>query len=175
MPRFPTKTTHATRAGTPGLVIVASLVAAACVAGPINAAAQTSATPQASVVHHHYLSHKITHATKETLELRIATLHGSLKITPDEETKWSAVAQVMRDNQADMQRLVSERHADATHQLTAVEDMKIYEHFNQTHVDGLKNLISSFETLYAAMPSSQQAVADGVFRHFGGRDHLVKS
>jgi len=175
MPRPPIKTTYATRAQTTRLAIIASLFAAGCLAGPISAAAQTSATPQAGIVHHHYLSHQIVHATKETLDARIASLHGSLKITPAEETKWSAVAQVMRDNEADMQRLVSERRADAAHQLTAVEDLKVYEHFNQTHVDGLKNLISSFETLYAAMPSSQQAVADGVFRHFGGRDRSLKS
>jgi len=175
MPLSPIKTAHAARAPKAGLPIVASLVAAACVGIPIGASAQTSATPQTSVVHHHYLSHRIVHAPKETLELRIASLHGSLKITPGEETKWSAVAQVMRDNEADMQRLVSERHADKGHELSAVEDLKIYEHFNQTHVDGLKNLISSFETLYAAMPSSQQAVADGVFRHFGDRDHSLKS
>jgi hypothetical protein len=81
----------------------------------------------------------------------------------------------MRDNEAGMQRLVAERQTDSAHQLTAVEDLRTYEHFNQTHIDGLKNLIASFETLYAAMPSSQQAVADGVFRHFGGRDRPVKS
>jgi hypothetical protein len=175
MPRPLIKTTQATRAQAAGLTLVASLFAAACVAAPISAAAQTSATAQAGVVHPHATAHRMVRETKETLELRIARLHGSLKITPDEETKWSAVAQVMRDNEANMQHLVSERRADAAHQLTAVEDLKLYEHFNQTHVDGLKNLIVSFETLYAAMPSSQQAVADGVFRHFGGRDRSLKS
>ena len=175
MPRHPFKTTHAAHPQRTGVAIVASILAVACLAGPISAAAQTSAKPQAGVVHHHYIAHRIGHETKETLELRIASLHGSLKITPAEEAKWSAVAQVMRDNEADMQKLVSERRTDAAHQLSAVEDLKTYERFNQTHVDGLKNLISSFETLYAAMPASQQAVADGVFRHFGGRDRAMKS
>ena len=48
--------------------------------------------------------------------------------------------------------------------MTAVEDLKTYQKFAQAHVDGLKNLISSFDTLYAAMPDAQKKIADEVFR-----------
>jgi leucyl aminopeptidase (aminopeptidase T) len=113
--------------------------------------------------------------TRETVEARITTLHTRLGITPDEEIKWTAVAQVMRDNESDMQRLISERRSAAPHDVTAVEDLKTYEHFTQAHVNGLKNLISSFEVLYSAMPAPQQAVADHVFMSFGKRSTALKS
>jgi hypothetical protein len=34
-------------------------------------------------------------------------------------------------------------------------------------VDGLKDLVASFETLYADMPADQKMVADHVFAKFG--------
>ena len=50
---------------------------------------------------------------------------------------------------------------------TAVEDLTIYQKFAQAHVDGLQNLISSFEALYNAMPDAQKKIADDVFRNSG--------
>jgi hypothetical protein len=47
--------------------------------------------------------------------------------------------------------------------LSAVDDLKTYEKFAQAHVDGLKNLISAFTSLYDTMPDAQKKVADKVF------------
>jgi len=47
--------------------------------------------------------------------------------------------------------------------------LRTYERFTQAHVNGLKTLISSFETLYQGMPDKQKALADQVFRKFGAR------
>ena len=47
--------------------------------------------------------------------------------------------------------------------MTAVGDLKMYQKFAQAHVDGLKNLISSFDKLYAGMPDAQKKIADEVF------------
>jgi hypothetical protein len=105
----------------------------------------------------------------ETIEQRISHLHKALKITPDEETNWNAVAQAMRDNAAAMEKLVAERNARASQGMTAVEDLKTYENFAQAHVDGLKNLIASFQTLYDAMPDAQKKVTDQVFQGFGAK------
>jgi hypothetical protein len=99
----------------------------------------------------------------ETIEQRISSLRVALRITPDEETKWNAVAQAMRDNAAAMEKLVAESHNNPTQNMTALEDLKLYQRFAQAHVDGLQNLISSFSTLYDAMPASQKKVADEVF------------
>jgi hypothetical protein len=104
-----------------------------------------------------------TEAKPETVEQRIVSLHTALNITAAEEPKWNTVAQAMRDNAAAMQKLVADKMADASKGVTAVDDLKTYEKFAQAHVDGLKNLTSSFETLYKSMPDAQKKVADQVF------------
>src|ERR1700733_12632393 len=84
-------------------------------------------------------------ATKgETVEQRIATLHAALKITPDEDVKWTAVAQAMRENASNMDQLIAENRKTAPKDMSATDDLKMYQKFAQAHVDGLKNLISSF-------------------------------
>ena len=103
-------------------------------------------------------------ATKgETVEQRIATLHAALKITPDEDAKWNAVAQAMRENASNMDQLIAENRKTAPQDMSAVDDLKLYQKFAQAHVDGMKNLISSFTVLYSAMPDAQKKVADHVF------------
>lgn len=103
----------------------------------------------------------------ETVEERISSLHTALKITPDEETNWNAVARTMRENAATMEKLSAEKVAKDPQGLTAVDDLKTYEKFAHAHFDGLKTLVSSFETLYQAMPDEQKQLADKVFRSFG--------
>jgi periplasmic protein CpxP/Spy len=100
----------------------------------------------------------------ETVEQRISSLHAKLKITGGEEADWNNVAQAMRDNAVTMQKLVAERTAADSHTMTAVDDLKDYGKFAQAHVDGLKNLTSSFETLYDSMPDAKKKVADQVFQ-----------
>jgi glutamine synthetase adenylyltransferase len=115
-----------------------------------------------------------TEAKPETVEQRITSLHAALAITSAEEANWNAVAKSMRDNAAAMQKLVADKTADTTQGMTAVDDLKTYEKFAQAHVDGLKSLTASFETLYKSMPAAQQKVADGVFsqaRHHGSASH----
>jgi hypothetical protein len=99
----------------------------------------------------------------ETVEQRITTLHAALKITSDEDAKWNAVAQSMRENASAMDKLIAESRTTAPQSMSAVDDLKMYQKFSQAHVDGLKNLISSFSTLYSAMPDAQKKIADGVF------------
>jgi hypothetical protein len=114
-------------------------------------------------------------ATKaETVEQRISSLHTALKITPQEEADWTSVAQAMRENAAAMQKLAADNTVQAPQSMTAVDDLKTYQKFAQAHVDGLKNLTSSFETLYNSMPDAQKKVADQVFqssRHQGASKH----
>jgi periplasmic protein CpxP/Spy len=107
-------------------------------------------------------------ATKaETVEERITNLHAALQITPAEDAKWNSVAQAMRENAANMDKLVAENRLTPPQNMTAVGDLKTYEKFAQAHVKGLKNLIASFSKLYAAMPAAQQKNADAVFQNFG--------
>jgi periplasmic protein CpxP/Spy len=99
----------------------------------------------------------------ETVEQRISSLHAALKITPAEDAKWKDVAQAMRENAANMDKLVAESRTTAPQNMSAVDDLKLYQKFAQAHVDGLKNLISSFSSLYEAMPDAQKKIADQVF------------
>jgi periplasmic protein CpxP/Spy len=103
----------------------------------------------------------------ETVEERITNLHAQLQITPDEDTKWNDVAQAMRENAANMDKLVAQNRMTPPQNTTAVGDLKNYEKFARAHVKGLKNLIASFSTLYAAMPAAQKKNADQVFQTFG--------
>jgi protein CpxP len=100
----------------------------------------------------------------ETVEQRITTLHASLKISPEEETKWTGVAQAMRENAAAMDKLAAATRATPPQNMTAVEDLQTYQKFAQAHVDGLKNLISAFKDLYSSMPDAQKKIADAVFQ-----------
>lgn len=137
------------------LAVAALVGLSLCANSP--AAAADAAAPQ-----------KTTHQMKsESVEDRIADLHKSLKITVEEESNWAGVAKAMRDNDAALKVLVAARTAENREKVSAVEDLKMYEKFAQAHVDGLKNLISAFETLYATMPDQQKAVADAVFQSVG--------
>ncbi|HYM74310.1 MAG TPA: Spy/CpxP family protein refolding chaperone, partial [Stellaceae bacterium] len=102
----------------------------------------------------------------DTVEQRITDLHQALKITPDEEKKWNDVAQAMRDNAANMEKLIAEKRKQAPHDMTAIDDLETYQKFAQAHVDGLKNLTSAFKSLYSSMPDPQKKNADQVFENF---------
>ena len=97
-----------------------------------------------------------TETKGETVEQRITNLHKALKITSDQEPKWAAVAQAMRENATNMDTLIAESRKTPPQNMTAVDDLKSYQKIAQAHVDGLKNLTASFETLYAAMPDVQK-------------------
>lgn len=103
----------------------------------------------------------------ETVEQRIAKLHQDLKISADQETKWNDVAQAMRENAANMQKLVADKKKQAPQNMTAVDDLETYQKFAQAHVDGLKKLNSAFKSLYSAMSDQQKKNADQVFANFG--------
>ena len=104
-----------------------------------------------------------TEAAGETVEQRITNLRAALKITGDQDAAWQGVAKAMRENAAAMDKLIAATRTNPPQNTTAVEDLTSYQKFAQAHVDGLKNLIASFSTLYTAMPAAQKKIADDVF------------
>jgi periplasmic protein CpxP/Spy len=145
-------------------VATAALLGTTMLAMPITAAWAQVATPQNQVVAPQKQAAAETPQTKgETVEQRITALHTAMKITPEQETKWNGVAQAMRENAAQMDKLVATTRTKPSQSMSAVDDLKTYEKFAQAHVDGLKNLIASFTTLYDTMPDAQKKVADKVF------------
>ena len=147
---------------------LATLMGASLLASPLTQArAETAPVAPMVVAQATTPPAPVAETKMETVEQRITSLHASLKITTEEEPKWVAVAQAMRDNASAMDKLVAETKATPKASLSAVDDLKRYQKFAQAHVDGLKNILSSFETLYAAMPDAQKKVADGVFDSSG--------
>lgn len=136
----------------------ATLIGAAFLAAPAGAQTGPAKPPAAAAA---------TSAKPETLDQRITTLHAALKITPDQEAKWTPVATAMRENSAAMEKLVASKKALTPESMTAVDDLTTYREFAQAHLDGLKNLISAFTALYNAMPADQKKNADQVFQKFG--------
>jgi protein CpxP len=108
-----------------------------------------------------------TEEKTETVEQRITNLHAALKITPEQESQWNKVAQAMRDNAANMEKLVVEKRRTGPQNMTAIDDLETYQKFAQAHVDGLKNLTSAFKSLYSTMDDGQKKNADDVFANFG--------
>ena len=139
-------------------VAIAALLGATMLASPLSAA-----RAEQTVAPHNQAAAGATETKGETVEQRITNLHAALKITAEQGTQWNAVAQAMRENAANMDKLVAATRTTPPQNLSAVDDLKYYEKFAQAHLDGLKNLIGSFEKLYAAMPDAQKKVADGVF------------
>lgn len=155
--------THPIAAPTPFVrsVAIAALLGATMLATPLTAAWAADAPVKAAA------TTDATQTKGETVELRITNLHASLKITPEEETQWNGVAQAMRENAATMDKLMATNRTTAPQTVSAVDNLKTYQQFAQAHVDGLKNLISAFGTLYNAMPDAQKKVADEVFNTAG--------
>jgi periplasmic protein CpxP/Spy len=149
-------------------VAIAALMGAPILAGPISSA-RADDTKNAAIMLAQAAApqHQTAGAEAETLEQRITNLHAALQITPKEDARWNNVAQAMRENASAMQKLSAEKTTEAPQSMTALQDLIAYEKFAQAHVDGLKNLISSFRKLYASMPDPQKKVADLVFQKFG--------
>jgi hypothetical protein len=132
---------------------------AGVVSGPAMAQMKESEKPPAAAA--------ATSSKPETVEQRITTLKASLKIAPDQEKKWESVAQAMRDNASAMEKLVAEKRKIPPEKFTAVDDLKTYQDFESTRLDGLKHLTSAFSSLYDSMNADQKKNADMVFQKFG--------
>lgn len=98
----------------------------------------------------------------DRVEERISDLHEKLHITPDQETEWKSVAQIMRDNAKDVRSTIDEKNQNQE-SMTAVDDLRVYQKRAQAHVEGLGRLIPAFDALYAKMSYEQKKNADTIF------------
>jgi hypothetical protein len=111
--------------------------------------------------------------SSEHVEARIAYLHTKLNITPEQETLWKDVAQVMMDNAKTMDDLIKAR-TENTATMTPVDDLKSYSEIAQAHADGLAQFIPVFESLYNSMSDAQKSNAAKLFRHHGSMKSKAK-
>ena len=97
----------------------------------------------------------------DRVEERITRLHTELKITPEQETQWNAVASAMRDDAKTMEEAIAQRRAAKS--MTAVDNLKSYQAIADAHAQGLQKLIPAFQALYDTMSPEQKKNADAVF------------
>jgi protein CpxP len=165
-------------------IAAATLLGAALLAGPAIAApagpdaapmqlaqaTSTPAAPKAMPQKRHRMS------MVEHVEARIKQLHQELKITPEQEPQWKAVADAMLDSAKSTQQAIDQRRAAKS--MTAVDNLKTYEAIADAHAQGLQKLVPAFETLYASMSDAQKKNADAVFnrsRHHARMMHHAPS
>jgi periplasmic protein CpxP/Spy len=149
-------------------LVLATLATATSLAFASGAFAQTAASAPAPSA---AMSAKAEKADKH-LEARIKELHRQLQITPQQEPLWSKVADTMRSN-ADSMHQAYEARMSKSDSFTAVDDLKSYGDLAQAHADGVKNLESAFEPLYAALSDTQKKAADEAFRNGAGKPHSM--
>jgi protein CpxP len=98
------------------------------------------------------------------VEANIASLRQKIQITPAQETQFSAVANVMREN--------ARAEASAAHQppanATAVDDLRAEVQYDEVELAGLKRLLPALEALYSTLSPAQKKTADAVFRQGPG-------
>jgi hypothetical protein len=102
----------------------------------------------------------------ERVEARIKQLHDQLKITPEQEDKWNAFGQVMRENAQAMQSQIEQRVKNQQN-MNALDDLTSYEQITETHAEGVKRLVPAFQALYDGMSPEQKKNADMVFARYG--------
>jgi hypothetical protein len=108
--------------------------------------------------------------SKELVEERIVKLHDKLHITSDQESAWSEVAGVMRDNAKSMEALIDRFAKDAA-KMTAIDSMRLHGELAEEHAKGQRKLIPVFEKLYNMMADEQKKITDEVFARHEGRKH----
>ena len=151
-------------------VIGAVLVSTFVFGGALAQAPDPSASPQASAGSSHQAMANTDAQRDDAVEKHIKDMHAQLKITPAEESQWSAVAETMRENAKNLDRVIDKRDANMA-TATAVDDLNAYADIAQAHANGVKKLASAFSGLYSAMSDAQKKEADGVFSH---HDHEGK-
>jgi len=95
------------------------------------------------------------------VEIRIKMMHEKLAITPDQEAQWALVADVMRDNEKQMEALAKARAEKSN--MTAVENLESYGEITDEHADGIKRFTPVFSALYDEMSDAQKKNADAIF------------
>lgn len=105
---------------------------------------------------------ELAQAQPPNAEADIAQLHQRLAITPAQEPRFAAVADIMRQNARAAAQLPAPANANA------VEALRMAIRYGQQDLDGMRRLLPALEALYATLSPAQQRAADMVFRQGPG-------
>jgi protein CpxP len=89
-------------------------------------------------------------------------LHDRLKITARQESLWSAVSVVIRENAATMNALARER-AVQIETATAPDNLESYTELSEAHAAGMRRMVPVFQALYDSLSPEQRKAADAEF------------
>ncbi len=137
-------------------IAMATLAGALLSTVPMHESRAQQASPQTQTMKQH------AKPSADRTERRIKELHDKLRITPAQEALWGNVAASMRDNGKALRATVTDR-STRLKTMTAVDDLKSFQVIADQHSQGLRQLIPTFEALYASMSPAQQKNADKVF------------
>ncbi len=96
------------------------------------------------------------------IDANIAQLHQQLQITPTQEPRFEALANVMRQNARIMP------NAPPPANLDPIQSLRFAIQAGEQELIGLKRLLPALEALYASLSPTQQRIADQVFRQGPG-------
>jgi protein CpxP len=100
------------------------------------------------------------------IDREIADLKKQLKITPQQESQFNAVADVMRSNAQELDAQMSQGSPNPNP--NAVESLKREQQLTETQAAGLKRLVPALQSLYDALSDPQKKTADKIIG--GGGD-----
>ena len=112
-----------------------------------------------------------TAAALDQAAARIKYLHDRLRITAEQELRWDAVAQAIRDNAGDLAPLLRERFR-ATTSGSALDLLHSNETLGEAQLDGLRKIITAFDPLYNGLSDSQKKIADAILRE-GAQNGMI--
>ncbi len=139
-----------------GPLIAAALIALVWLAGPpARAAALADGAPPGHAARP--IVPAQAPAQPPNVEARLAQLRQRLQITPAQQSRFAAFADVMRTNS---------RLAPPTQQAnpSAVDDLRLAIQGSQEELGALQRLLPPLQALYASLSPAQQKIADQVFR-----------
>jgi protein CpxP len=91
-------------------------------------------------------------------EKQLAELQRRLKVTPEQQPKFDAFAQGMRQNAQEMDALNKEEQQKRTR--NAVEELQSAARFSEAEATGLKRLVPMLQALYDSLSDQQKRTAD---------------
>lgn len=101
-------------------------------------------------------------AQPPNVEADIAQLHQRLGISPAQEPRFAAVAEIMRENSRAAARLRPPANS------SAVEALRMAIQYGEQDLAGMRRLLPALQALYASLSPTQQRAADMVFRESPG-------
>ena len=131
---------------------------------PATPAAPTASTPAKPATHHRSSARTMTPEQRAArVEAHITKLHKELGITTEQQPKWDAFAQVMRDNATSMTKNFDARGARLA-SMSAADNMKSFADVAVEHGQEMQRLAVAFQSVYDSMSDSQKKTADALFR-----------